>query len=147
MLKIEMKNPMSSQFQLEYAVYMMLGSYFKKAECDTKRFEKKLFLYYQDLSCSKQETLEKQVISFVEKELIKGLGIPNIHNKKVTISLIPQNNESLIIVKCNHHSVSFKVRKINGHIKYKLISENVPRNNNDAWSHREKRESSVQYAL
>ena len=123
MIKVETKNPKACQYQSEYAVYMMLGSCFAKAECTTKRVEKRLFLHYQDLSMGKQEKLEKKALLFMEKELIRALAIPQMNQQKVTISFLPQNFGNLICIKGIDFAVTFAVRIRNGKYQYAITSQ------------------------
>lgn len=46
-------------------MYMILTSYFKKAECKSKYWEKELFLYYNELEAREQIHLEKKCIHIV----------------------------------------------------------------------------------
>lgn len=73
MLKITVKNPNAKQFQLEYAMYMMLTSYFHKTKCNSKALENKLHLHYADLTDTKQIELEKKVEQVLEIKIIPGI--------------------------------------------------------------------------
>lgn len=58
---------------MEYIIYMMVGSYFKSAECKTKSLERQLFLYYKELGYKEQTTKEDNCIRFIEHDLLKKL--------------------------------------------------------------------------
>ena len=126
MLKIEVKNQNAKQFQLEYAMYMMLGSYFKKATCKSKIIEKRLFLYYQDLGCSKQEDLEEEVIKFIDETLLFALDIPGIEERKVSIRFIPTEKGNIINIEGKNVYINLKVCKKNGRIKYAFLKTPNP---------------------
>ena len=123
MLKIEVKNTMSEQFQLEYAVYMMIGSYFKKVNCLSKRIETKLFLHYQDLGFGKQEKLENKVIAFIEGYLLRGLAISGMENKEVSILFIPYSFGTIVKLEGNDFAVCFTVRQHGGRLQYSLVPD------------------------
>lgn len=70
MLKMNFTN---NQTAFEYAMYMMLGSYFNKTSCKNHLLEKKMRLHYWEQKEKQQIELEKLCIRFVEKELVPHL--------------------------------------------------------------------------
>lgn len=62
-----------SQNALDYVIYMMAGSYFKKAECSSKLYEKKLCISYRETKERLQFQMEDIVIDYVEKEILPQL--------------------------------------------------------------------------
>ena len=67
MVKMNFTN---DQTAFEYVIYMMLGSYFKKAVCKNKLLEKKLFVQYLEQKEKKQLQMEDICIRYVEKKLM-----------------------------------------------------------------------------
>ena len=68
MMKMNFTN---DQAALEYATYMIIGSYFKKVICDRAKLqEQKLFLHYQEQKREVQYYLEEQCIAYAEKVLM-----------------------------------------------------------------------------
>lgn len=61
------------QKAFNYAMYMMLGSYFRRATVTSQCFIKTMYLYYAELGKEKQYALEDIVIKFTEKILRKEL--------------------------------------------------------------------------
>ena len=68
------------QKQLDYCIYMMVSSLFKKANLKNNFLERRLYLSYQSMKIDKQVKLEEQVIYAIEHYLIRKL---------------PKNHESL----------------------------------------------------
>ena len=59
----------NNQNAFNYAMYMMLGSYFKQMSAASDYYIKKMYLYYIELGKEKQYRLEDIVIDFAEKVL------------------------------------------------------------------------------
>lgn len=62
-----------SQTAFEYALYMMLGSYFDKAICRSKWQERKMFVQYQEQKEKQQYILEDICLRYIEKVLLPNL--------------------------------------------------------------------------
>lgn len=68
MMKMNLTN---DQAALEYALYMIVGSYFPKTIREKSKFqEQKLFLYYQEQKRENQYFLEEQCIRYAEHTLL-----------------------------------------------------------------------------
>ncbi len=61
----------TTQEEMVYIVYMILGSYFHKVECRNRTMVDRLYLYYMELKDSAQEKKEKRIIGQAEK-ILKG---------------------------------------------------------------------------
>lgn len=61
------------QKAFNYAMYMMLGSYFRGATVTSQCFLKTMYLYYAEMGNEKQYAMEDIVIKFTEKILQKEL--------------------------------------------------------------------------
>jgi hypothetical protein len=67
------------QYEIAYVLYMIIGSYFEKCYCRSVVMEERLYLYYQEMSQTKQTSLERKIIYYFErnfkklKEQIEGL--------------------------------------------------------------------------
>lgn len=87
------------QKAMDYIVYMIVGSYFNQTKCSSPIMEKRMFLYYKDISINTQYTLEESCINYVEKKLMKELP-SNIWNEpvKVTIKKNPEFPDKTYII-------------------------------------------------
>ena len=63
----------NNQNAFNYAVYMMLGSYFKQMEAVSECYVQKLYLYYVENKRECQYSFEDIAIRFVERVLQKQL--------------------------------------------------------------------------
>lgn len=63
----------SNQKALEYAAYMMIGSYFKKTKCISPVTEKKMRIQYVEQKLDNQLFLENICIKYAESKLMKEL--------------------------------------------------------------------------
>lgn len=63
----------NNQKALEYAIYMMVGSYFKKAVCLNKAYEETLRVHYCEQKLDNQYHMEDQCIKYVESVLMEEL--------------------------------------------------------------------------
>lgn len=69
----KIKNNKLNNENLEYTIYMMVGSYFEKASCTNPFVEKRLRAQYWDMKEEKQLQLEDTVLSYVENQLLSEL--------------------------------------------------------------------------
>lgn len=60
----------NNQNAFNYAVYMMLGSYFKQMEAVSECYVQKLYLYYVENKRERQYSFEDIAIRFVERVLV-----------------------------------------------------------------------------
>lgn len=61
------------QVAFDYAIYMMVGSYFDKTECTNTLQEKKMRLQYCEQKLENQYRMEELCIDYVERELAPKL--------------------------------------------------------------------------
>lgn len=80
-----------NQVAFEYAIYMMVGSYFQKTVCKTDWQEKKLYIHYKEQKESKQYIMEDVVIRYVEKELLEKLP-KGIWKETMQVHLVGREN-------------------------------------------------------
>lgn len=73
------------QMQLDYCIYMMATSYFKKATLRNTSLDKILYLQYQDMKTSKQVELEEKVIYILENHIIPRFNARGIDNENLDI--------------------------------------------------------------
>ena len=59
----------TTQEEMAYIVYMIVGSYFNKAKCKNSKIADRLYLYYAEMRESAQEKKEKKIITQVENVL------------------------------------------------------------------------------
>ena len=76
------------QTAFEYAMYMMLGSYFDKATCKNKWQEKKMFFQYQEQKEKQQYMMEDICIRYIENELVPNLP-KKFWQQEVTVKFRP----------------------------------------------------------
>lgn len=96
MMKFNYRNPMTKQFQLDYILYMMFSSYFKRTVCMTKATEEHLFLYYAEMPRQKQYELEDKVINAIERDTLKELDSLNICEVEVSVRMIPTSTGTML---------------------------------------------------
>ena len=68
MTKMQLTN---SQAALGYAIYMIGGSYFKKARCKNEIHEKGLRVQYFEQKLDKQYDMEERCINYFEKVILQ----------------------------------------------------------------------------
>ena len=93
-----MKNTKNSNDTLafDYAIYMIVGSYFRSTRCTGPIFEKKLRLHYCEQKLSSQYKMEERCISFAEKVLFKELPT-SLLTSDVSVSFLPRKGKNSII--------------------------------------------------
>lgn len=121
MMTFKFKNPLTRQYQLEYAMYMMLSSYFRSTKCCSGRVEERLYLYYQELTDKKQQELEETVIDCINKSLLLALNVPNVERRDAQVRFIPYENGHLISFSGKGFHFNLKVTMISGEIVYKFV--------------------------
>lgn len=113
---------MTKKNATDYVLYMIASSYFKKAVCTTKVLEKRLFLYYKDLSVKEQEQIEERCIRYVEKQLMNEVP-QNIWDESVTVAMKTDSSDRVVITFTGSHwnlkicSDNLKKPNIEGHAK------------------------------
>ena len=70
---MEKMNFTDNQTAFEYAIYMIVGSYFKKAGCASSLQERSMRLQYCEQKQESQYRMEDVCISYVEQELLPKL--------------------------------------------------------------------------
>ena len=79
------------QKAFDYCVYMMLSSYYKKAECLSDIMETNLLLRYRELKDSVAEEMEREAINVIERFVLPN--IPEaIEYKEAKVMILPWNN-------------------------------------------------------
>lgn len=63
----------NNQIAFDYAIYMIVGSYFRKTTCKNDLQEKRMRLHYCEQKVNNQYRMEDICISYVEKKLMKTL--------------------------------------------------------------------------
>ncbi|MCR5848251.1 MAG: hypothetical protein K6G75_09060 [Lachnospiraceae bacterium] len=95
MLKVTYRNPLTEVYQMEYAIYMLLTSEFKKVECNSLLLET-LRLYYADLvklnangnpSYEKQYQMEEKCEALINDNILNKIVMPNRKNRKVIVNI------------------------------------------------------------
>lgn len=123
MLKIETKNPMTHQYQVEYTVYKELVDFFENAVCKSGRIAERMFLYYQDLTEKKKKDMEKGVKNFVGELLQKELDNPLPGQKNVIIRFIPTTRGNIFYLKGSCFDNAFFIYRKGGSLKYMIIED------------------------
>ena len=84
----------NNQVAFEYALYMMLGSYFDKAVCKNKLLEKKMYVQYLEQKERNQILMEDICIKYVEKKLIPDFP-KKFWEQEVEVKFAPTHIEGL----------------------------------------------------
>lgn len=74
-LKMRMISVSKNQENLNYAIYMIGGSYFEKASCSNTRLETRLRVQYMEQKQEKQAALEEECIKYFEKKAVEKQSI------------------------------------------------------------------------
>lgn len=72
-----------NQENLNYAIYMIGGSYFEKAGCSNTRLETRLRVQYMEQKQEKQEALEEECIKYFEEKLLKNKTLNAVWMQRV----------------------------------------------------------------
>lgn len=85
----------NNQNAFNYAVYMMLGSYFKQMEAVSESYVQKLYLYYVENKRERQYSFEDIAIRFVERVLQKQLP-EEIWQERVLVSFFARDGRNYV---------------------------------------------------
>ena len=85
----------NNQNAFNYAVYMMLGSYFKQMEAVSECYVQKLYLYYVENKRERQYSFEDIAIRFVERVLQKQLP-EEIWQERVLVSFFARDGRNYV---------------------------------------------------
>ena len=72
-----------NQENINYAIYMIGGSYFKKASCSNTRLETRLRVQYMEQKQEKQAALEEKCIKYFEEKLLKNKALDDVWKQSV----------------------------------------------------------------
>jgi len=96
MMKTIYKNPFSKIYQYEYAIYLILSSYFKSTTCESRAIET-LRLYYADLvkttasgNCSyeKQYQIEEESEALIKNAILGNIRMPHMNRRDAKVTVI-----------------------------------------------------------
>ena len=76
----------SNQTAFEYAIYEIVGSYFKKSTCQSTIQEQKLIVHFKEQKQDTQCLMENKVDGYVRAVLLKKLP-PEIWDEEVTVEI------------------------------------------------------------
>ena len=76
----------SNKTAFEYAIYEIVGSYFKKARCQSTIQEQKLIVHFKEQKQDTQCLMENKVDGYVKAVLLKKLP-PEIWDEEVTVEI------------------------------------------------------------
>ena len=79
-----------NQVAFDYAVYMIVGSYFSKAKCTNPLLERGMRLQYCEQKLNDQYHMEDICIRYVEKELLKILP-SRFWENEMQVRILPQS--------------------------------------------------------
>lgn len=107
----EQERAASDRMVLDYALYMMVSSYFKKATCTTKRQEGRLYLQYKNAKDDKQVEDEEWCDLFVQMHLMDRIP-QEFWDSNVEIALIGHSGtpDTLIRITDGFHNLYLKIR-------------------------------------
>ena len=120
---------MNDQAALEYAIYMIVGSYFKKVTCEKAKFqEQKLFLHYQEQKRETQYYLEEQCIEYAEQVLLKDFS-EDVWNQEMVVHFrrLPDNKNAICFEGAKGTLIVSAERKGNKKIEFrsKMITNDM----------------------
>lgn len=72
-----------SQENINYAIYMIGGSYFEKTSCSNTRLETRLRVQYMEQKQEKQAALEEECIKYFEEKLLKNKALDDVWKQSV----------------------------------------------------------------
>ena len=114
-MKTMINKQLRNQRAMEYIIYMMVGSYFKSAKCNSKVLERRLLLHYREMGDKLQIERELKCINYVEGYLMKRVP-ERIWSEDVVVTMAPDAETGKMIV-------SFKGRNFTLSISYDSIEE------------------------
>ena len=99
------------QTAFEYAMYMMLGSYFNKTKCSNYLLEKKMRFHYWEQREKDQFELEKICLQWIEKELVPNLP-EEVWNQDVEVRFFPSGDKGIRDIQFHGPRFSLRVKGI-----------------------------------
>ena len=99
------------QTAFEYAMYMMLGSYFNKANCKNYLLEKKMYFHYLLQKDKEQIELEDICLRWIEKELVPYL-LEEVWNQNVEVRFFPTKDPGVRDIQFHGENYSLRVKGI-----------------------------------
>lgn len=104
MMKMKNTNNTNNQIAFDYAIYMIVGSYFAKAKCNNPILEKRMRLHYCEQKLDNQYRMEESCIRYVEKILLKEL--PNqLWESEMQVSILSLPEGGSEIRFCNPNNI------------------------------------------
>ena len=88
MMKMKNTNNTNNQIAFDYAIYMIVGSYFAKTKCNNPILEKRMRLHYCEQKLDNQYRMEESCIRYVEKILLKKLP-SQLWESEMQVSILP----------------------------------------------------------
>ena len=85
-----------NQNAFNYAVYMMIGSYFRDMEAISECYIQKLYLYYVENKKERQYDFEDLAIDFAERVLQAELPA-EIWKERVTVSFFVKDDKNYVV--------------------------------------------------
>ena len=83
---------LTKQRAFDYSMFLMLSSYFDKAECSSELQKKKLHLAYQELKDEDKDAFDGQSIAVIEKELLPNLP-KDFTERNMQLALLGSENK------------------------------------------------------
>ena len=112
-----------NQTAFEYAIYMIVGSYFNKTSCKNVLQERKMRLQYCEQKLDKQYKMEDMCIAYVEQELRNKIP-SRVWDEKVMTRLIVNKERGMTEIRFISHEyilcISGIYRGKNSEFNYKL---------------------------
>lgn len=72
-----------NQENLNYAIYMIVGSYFKNALCKNTRLENRLSVQYREQKQENQIALEKRCLDYFKEKLLNKKALVDVWKQSV----------------------------------------------------------------
>ena len=119
MYRIDYRNPLTTVYQYEYALYLYTAQMFRKVVCRSSAI-RTLELYYADLvkdtetgqpSYEKQYLLEEKCESLVERDVAGQTGIPAMHEKTAELTVIRTGaGAHIFLYRCGQYAFTVRVK-------------------------------------
>ena len=119
------KNPLTTIYHYEYALYLVLTELFRSVECKSKTLET-LRIYYAELTsvsasgkCSyeKQFNLEEKCENMARKMILPKIHSPGANTKNAKVSVILNEDKT--------HTFTFKCGE--AHFSYRFVLKEIER--------------------
>ena len=98
-----------NQTAFEYAIYMIVGSYFKKTSCISPLQERSMRLQYCEQKLENQYRMEDVCIRYVEQELLSKLP-ESFWNREMQVHFVKECSEGISEIRFTSDNCILRIR-------------------------------------